>query len=1176
MSTQQIRVFLGDSISDPSEGRFLRRLRSDLASRVPWACIFANFTADARNAARQIDFLVLTPYRLAHVELKTLDANRPILGPANGPWRQALPGGGVKEWSGNAHQQALRGTYAISDDVHRLMNAGRLAKRPGKFATMIDTVLCLANGIPPGSSIDRRRHVTVWGYQDLLNGLVKAGPHPGWSQHDGQAFARALNLYAEPADAQASDRRRVDLNVLAEYRGRFLESMERDLHELIPIAASGDGSDVLTRPLDAVLEAVHSCQAMVIVGPSGMGKTHLVSHAAERATQDGLLMIWVRCEDYPQEDFAVVMAKAVAPFTPEPWRNLIQRANDNGVTPVLILDGLNRCSPAQQRALLDGAGSFRLATPCALIVTSQQPTPVLDGTTMTLQEPSPAERDSLLESYGASQLPYADLFRTPMELALAAECAADLTADAQPIHVFDLYVRRCTESEAQRDHLRALARSMHERLSFSMPLAHARSVIGELTEGLPTGQQFEDLLDCRLFRVGPQRLGFTHELFDRFLAAQHLALNARSGQETASALNEPALADLWPMVLPLTPDGARRAKTLLALGNPQLLADAAQGLLGPATEQRVIAALRDALERAQSLTAAARFHYDQVLAAVTDEERAQLDTIGWCLPNGPLDMRFRLHGSDEQHTGWVVNTVTAEDRALLTACGLCLHDGLLVPETISLLDVTDEHSAAVMAALADNEVEDPLMVVAATYPTPSVFQFYDAGTFTFRWADEPATELPATMLLRGATLHGIKKRFQAIDVPKDLQQQESAVQVLPAATEQSRWGFLAAAIFTVNTHSTQDLALAPRLVNAAWHIGTFEFQTAALELAQVAASALDATDKHALADVAKQIAHDLANRDDPSPFLNSALMDVLGKCGAFKPSTSEASILAEITELLTSPTDPAACRRAAAIIGAQFEPPILDNPCTRVIEGLEPANLIRLCAMGVRGDAALSEDETRADFITDWAITQIADHIDAADADVTDVVKNAISVPPAATASSHEGVIAHLEALRGWAQITDHLAPAPATSGDLAARSWRLIDELILALFREETLPEGRAEAIWVDLGDLCAPTAVDALSHLHNVSSGSWSSPSTSLHTQLIDRYPDEIRTLLQWGLFNWELVKPAIGHSLHTTRGHLVRELGELGDRETARLLNRYINDPIVAADAIHAIRTIERRLG
>lgn len=43
-----------------------------------------------------------------------------------------------------------------------------------------------------------------------------------------------------------------------------------------------------------------------------------------------------------------------------------------------------------------------------------------------LQLPGPAERQALLTSYGAAACPAANAFRTPLELVLAAECAAEL------------------------------------------------------------------------------------------------------------------------------------------------------------------------------------------------------------------------------------------------------------------------------------------------------------------------------------------------------------------------------------------------------------------------------------------------------------------------------------------------------------------------------------------------------------------------------------------------------------------------------------------------------------------------------------------------------------------------------------------------------------------------------
>src|SRR5262249_49947949 len=152
-------------------------------------------------------------------------------------------------------------------------------------------------------------------------------------------------------------------------------------------------------------------------------------------------------------------ARATAPYTVDQPLDLLRRASDAGAVPVLILDGLNECPAGLAHDLLEQLAAARLRVPCGVVITSLAEVPLLDPRTtrhVELQLPGPAEREALLSSYGAPGCPASEAFQTPLELALAAECASELGPEATAADLFDAYLRRRADSQV-RGALRQLA-----------------------------------------------------------------------------------------------------------------------------------------------------------------------------------------------------------------------------------------------------------------------------------------------------------------------------------------------------------------------------------------------------------------------------------------------------------------------------------------------------------------------------------------------------------------------------------------------------------------------------------------------------------------------------------------------------------------------------------------------
>lgn len=1140
MKITKTHVFLGDPITDDNERRFVERLRADLAAAGVSATILSNYLADPRGAGRQVDFLIWTDQRLTHVELKTLHPHAPLSATANGPWTQTLPGGQLRTL-GNGFRQAQATTFAISDDLRDLTRRGQLAP-VRDFKAHIDTVVCVQPGIPAGSTLEAPRHVTICGYVELLGRLTEPGsPPPGWTTEVVHRVARALNLYPEPTQAAAT--REDDLNELAAYRSGIGMELTAGLHDLVPLRLLDAGQvaeiahEGTCTPVDAsrtLDECLAAAASVTVTGSSGSGKTHLVRHAVARRIGIDAVPVWLSCRDYEGDTFSVAMAKAAARFSTRQWSDLFLRARRQGLVPIIVLDGLGECSPDQQRRLLDGARAYRNTHTCAVVVTDQAPVPIDAMRHLRTQRPSPAERDLLLTSYGSPRLPGADAFSTPWELAMAAMCAADLPAGADAVCVFDAYCRHNSTSEVQRDQLRALAITMRRSMRLSIPLAGVRSAIAEHAGRAATAEEIDALLDSPLLNVGAQRVSFTHETLTQFLAAQHLATWATDGVDLAQRLRQPALADLAGIALRVEADVNRRVDALRELRDPRLLASAALGELGPATEQRLLAIMRQTLLDAQATTAAARFMF----------------TDGPHRP-GPLPGY------------WQRPPLTDQDVAVLEACGRCILGGVLLAEVARLLDRTDTCANEAMRLLKEQGVATPISsLVGATY-LPGV---------TRNWRDLPPAEglvagaLPATIVLGAA--YGAQFQYHPGQDPR-------AVAMRFATPGPARWGRVSAALMLVNVNSSEDLGLIPQLVAEAWNLIAYHLRLAALDAAQLGARNGDESVREQLREFLETL--DVSDALAYSP----ALIEALAACGAIRPIATVHDLRDEVAAILAAADHPDAPKLARSLLGRQFEDEAIFGPVSEVVAELAPAELTKLCGL------ALEDDDPAISIVRDWAVARIADNIAFAAPRQRELLAAIARAAPADSLVADEGLHAHLNALRGWAAMSE---PLPAPNGDvgLPQRTWRLIDKLVLSLMRR--FPDGAgagaapgticdaddtkadADAIWEELLDLCRPTAVDAFARL--VKCSGWGLEGHAVYLRLAEAYPDQLRSLFEWGLDNWSQVQPATGAHLRARRESLVQALGQIGDDRTRVLLASYLEDPELSFAVVAAIGVIEAR--
>ena len=666
MNETLVEVFLGDPIEDPVELHILKRLRSDLHRRGVSARVFANFVAAGR-LQRQIDLLVATHVRLVHAELKALHPDLPVVGAVNGPWEQILPDGQRRMLERNPYRQASDGTYAVSDVIRGLARRGQV---PGAapFYKHIDTVVCVYPVIPARSQLARYAHVEVVGYEELLARLTSPGPVPSWERPHWDAFTRGLGVFPEAQQSPTQRLHRADAAAVADYRRHFRSFHSVDLHELVPVAAEVDGQRV---PQPDVAGLALEQRTIVIGGPSGIGKTYATRHAAIDLTDRGHVVVWLRCGEYEQGRFGVLLARAVGPFTTDPALDFLRKAVSTGSAVTVMLDGFNECPSRLHQELLEQLLALRLQVPVGIVITSSVPPPLpaaLPTTIVELGTPDTAERAAILASYGVREPDLVgDAFTTPYELALAAHCARELDPGTTPTDLLDAYVRRRAKTLSVRAALGCLAAAMDVDVRTSLTIAEAIAVLQRRPAPGLSPAVIDEALACPLLVRRQARVSFAHELLARFLAAENLVVQSTDGAALGHALAPPHHRDLRVHALLLERDQQRRREALLTLADTDLLTKAALGDFGDATAARVCAAVCSLLAEARTAT----------IGAKINPATADLWTSVWR----------------------TARTWSPSDRALLTVAGRCLGHGMFIGEVATLLDQTDEACAKQVAQL---------------------------------------------------------------------------------------------------------------------------------------------------------------------------------------------------------------------------------------------------------------------------------------------------------------------------------------------------------------------------------------------------------------------------------------------------------------------------------------------
>ena len=1120
MHNPEIRLFVGDPVTDTAELSLINRLRSDLARHGIGATLYANFFTEARQSL-QIDLLVRTEIRTAHVEIKGFRTEYPIRGCRNGMWAQILPGGEERPLGKNCGRQALSGTYAISDAMRDLAQAGVVASADGGFPRHIDSIVGIWERVPSGSDINPPPHVTVMGYSELLERLRQPGPVVPWTENEWDEFARHHSLFQLEDTTPAEARRRDAQAIIDDYRLRSRSSLASGLSSLVSLEATGP--DASSSDAGGIGRRIADGHAAAIVGQSGSGKSFLARHLAVSDCDEGRMVIWIRASDYTMGEFGALLARAVGPFSVERRSDLVDAASDAGVPLTVIVDGLNEC-PADERAeLLRQLQAFTLRHPAGVLITSTTDEG-LDGTiplaVFRLHEPDESTRVAILSSHGARRPEsISDQLRIPHDLAIAALCASELGDNATVADLHDAFIRRHAPTEAIRAGLRTLASHLQATLRSSAPQIEAVKILNAAQPGL-SADQIDAVFGTPLLDVSGHRVRFRHDLFAQHLAAEALVIAAESGQSLGAALSPPANRVLIPAALGIAQDGAHTWAALCELAAPSHVAASLHGTYGPETAQRAADSIRDVLRA--GIAAAATGN-----AAIDGTEPGTLEGV-------------------EVGCGrWVTSDRWSDsDQMLLAAAGLALD--MFAVEACELIDLTDKLCQIQASRLEAEGISDT--AEAVVHPTYSQFAHIIggeglAGTGLVRAAREASWRAPRTSV--GAS-RGLAQQFAEGAGPQS-------------------WGRYFLAVLAINPNDPDDQALAATLLQRAWDAGGHDLQTEALDMVKRLRWYADIgeANRAAIGEVLQSL--------DPGRYLavHMGLDDALSAFGRIENGIDADTLRDEVRAEISGPLDGETARRIAS---RQFENQDVFGPYWEAIDGLTSGEQARLLIAAATGD-------TQNTCFFDQMIGQLAACVPtgdpAIDEDAKAIFAAYLNSPNEDAFMGHEVAGIFRFAIRGWAEFESSLPPPPS---DLASthRCWHHIAGLQLRYEREDAQVdvEGIWEALLADPGRAFATLAhIEVGDSKHEFNEEGELVGRRTLLDRLVSDYPSPMRQLCEWVLTD----PTRLGSNGFKQRESIllaIRTLGRIGDTAAIAKLDTYILDPEIGGDAVESIRQINNR--
>ncbi|MET9462136.1 hypothetical protein ABZY05_45200 [Streptomyces canus] len=960
--------------------------------------------------------------------------------------------------------------------------------------------------------------IDLWGRQQLSD-MLFAAPDlvlRFFGEHTMQVFCRPLLFQEKQADGGNV----ADHLELEDYSSNLSTYLCGDLHELVPLVLEDvDGREqVSTAELAAWLRPGRHVH---VVGASGTGKSHTLTHAAIGLIRRGWLAILLRAGVY-EGRLEDSLDECLAPFSQRDAQSLVEAAQLQQMPIVLLVDAVKECPARLQERLVQQLGSWCRRAGATVMLSSQefvQVPAILQGARLRTVDPDLQQRTALLHSHGSEQerdgLGQDDCaaFATAFELSLAARLVQRLPLRASRAALLEAYVGEQLQFASQptigRQVLHHWAMLMDERLTGWLPLAEARrSAVQLLAAQGVAASTVDEVLQSPVVRARHHRVEFRHEWYAQLLVTEALMWRCSSVSELACELGRPHRRELVVWAVSLHSDPESICVLLRELPDTEAFAEALRGRLGLVADEMMVAEARRCLESAAEAMAAS-----QVV----------------CTTNTYTVEPYRPWRSYEQ--------------AVFAAVGSTARDGRLLGPLAGLLRETDRAFARGATSVQGRSQHSVSDVIAAALHGPTPF----VG----------GVRLPAAVIADAARLGWPRleqlSRHPAAEAP--------VLQRWIASLDENDVGLTLLLCFILQwTDDPAAAALAPALFIRAWASGASQLKFAGLDLLTAIRTIADEALTAQITELLRQLRTD-------DVFVSTMVVEALHHYGQVTSPYAVDDITEEITSLLTDPDEPDAGVRAQRILESQFED-VVAAPFVEAIDALEPDAYRALLILAVR--------EGGPTLFTDSFLKRLVrgQHPDALPA-----LRHWASHLPVPYPFWQSAVNCHLLGIEGCAF---HLpAPPPLLTDHEGndAEAWRCYGRILFWLHRpglEQSEREVRCAPLWEQLAGPLLNAAVDPLHQFQSVVMFARDARNSALG-RLVDAFPAQARVILHHGLTAPDHLTTLFPHVLTQDRtATVLRLLAHAGDRTSLPLLTAYCNHPELGSTAAETIRRINNHTG
>lgn len=584
----RVEVLLGHDIEEPTELRFLQRLRADLESSGEPALVLGNFYCGLRRT--QVDFVVVTRRGATVIEIKGY--RLPVEGGVNGQWVSLFPGGARRTIvSKNPFQQALDARYAVADALAKIAAVDSVSAKRA-----VGGSLCLFPEPLVGSNIPESNFkCTVGGYRQLLS-QIQGAREGAISLDTWREFASQIGLTPH-SDVCHSEWE----SFAAEYNSQWQATTAATSRPFVPLPLLMDERAV---PLAECVQQLHEGNNLLVVGPSGSGKSRVLEELSTLVGSACILPISVEARVFCG-NLRPLLERSVSLATNYTLADVLRCSRRSANAAVVLVDGFNECPSEHRQALIRALFALRRRYGVRVVVSSQNemPVPWLPSALAKVPVPSSSHLRGVLESHLGRSIVETEehaleVVATAHDAEILASVISNLAYLDGRFSLYAAFTRQLLGCQAPAGHpaLARLAARMRERFLSSLS---EHELLRELTSLLESEtaatRVWEVARDSGVMVVRSGRAFFRHDLLGDYFSTVSLLAQCKDAGAKVRALDRPINSPLLEFAVGAC-ETLSDVGMLLQSASSELLMACLDGKCGAKAKSYVLDRVRDVLD----------------------------------------------------------------------------------------------------------------------------------------------------------------------------------------------------------------------------------------------------------------------------------------------------------------------------------------------------------------------------------------------------------------------------------------------------------------------------------------------------------------------------------------------------------------------------------------------------